>query len=410
LKLSTVFPIAEQYNTHSDFLLRKYSDDVTRAFLNRLFNLGVRWDIFRIKRFLEQNPILSSFERILSEIKLPYEIGEEDPSFFLKLDKTYDLYLNKRTGKFRNYLKRIERKIGEAGQYYFCQVEINGNIHDAYTQLLLIEKNSWKHIHGTAISSIRRQKEFYQKLCTGFHKTGLLHLEFMYLNDNPIAYNLGVIKDNIYFYLKTSFDERYRKHSPSTLLRAHLIKKLIKGYLRDIYWNILGKTIKNPDWSNAPKSIEFICKGNICRSPFAQYIVEKTAGSRINDEIKIDSAGLEAKERDRSPGNAILAASDYGINLENHKPKSIDRKMFEGSAMVIVMETCQFQALKKRFPESMDKIFLLPLFENNKNAEMRGFYRYNIQDPYGKSLNEFHVCFRRIERCLEGLFDEIEKR
>jgi CelD/BcsL family acetyltransferase involved in cellulose biosynthesis len=232
LKLSTVFPIAEQYNTHSDFLLRKYSDDVTRAFLNRLFNLGVRWDIFRIKRFLEQNPILSSFERILSEIKLPYEIREEEPSFFLKLDKTYDLYLNKRTGKFRNYLKRIERKIGEAGQYYFCQVEINGNIHDAYTQLLLIEKNSWKHIHGTAISSIRRQKEFYEKLCTGFHKTGLLHLEFMYFNDNPIAYNLGVIKDNIYFYLKTSFDERYRKHSPSTLLRAHLIKKLIKDKIK----------------------------------------------------------------------------------------------------------------------------------------------------------------------------------
>jgi len=40
---------------------------------------------------------------------------------------------------------------------------------------------------------------------------------------------------------------------------------------------------------------------------------------------------------------------------------------------------------------------------------MRGFYRYNIEDPYGKDLDEFRKCFKRIERCVEGLFNEIEK-
>jgi protein-tyrosine phosphatase len=190
----------------------------------------------------------------------------------------------------------------------------------------------------------------------------------------------------------------------------HLLKKIVKGYLRDIYWGIFGRTIKNPGLSKIPRSVVFVCKGNICRSPFSHHLAQKIMENGLNSKINIDSAGLEAKEHERSPENAIIAASDYGINLENHKPKRIDRNMFEGPSMVIAMETWHFQALKKRFPDRKDKIFLLPLFENNEHRKMGGFYRYNIEDPYGKSIDEFKKCFRRIERCLEGLFDEIEKR
>jgi len=187
-----------------------------------------------------------------------------------------------------------------------------------------------------------------------------------------------------------------------------VLKKLIKGFLRDIYWYVYGRTINNPIWSKKPESIIFICKGNICRSPFAHHLFQRI-GSRIKDNLKIDSAGLKAKKRDKSPGNAVIAATDYGIKLENHKPKSFDQNMFKGATMVIAMETWHFQSLRKRFFESKDKIFLLPLFENNKDAKMRGFYRYNIEDPYGRSLDEFHKCFLRIERCVMALFEEIEK-
>jgi protein-tyrosine phosphatase len=190
----------------------------------------------------------------------------------------------------------------------------------------------------------------------------------------------------------------------------NLIKKTVKGYLRNFYWDIYGKTIKSPDCLKKPESFIFVCKGNICRSPFSHHLAQKIIENGLNAKINIDSAGLEAKEHERSPENAITAATDYGLNLENHKPKSFDRSMFKGATMVIAMETWHFQALKKRFPESMEKIFLLPLFENNKDAKMRGFHRYNIEDPYGRSLDKFHKCFWRIERCLEGLFDEIEKR
>jgi protein-tyrosine-phosphatase len=73
------------------------------------------------------------------------------------------------------------------------------------------------------------------------------------------------------------------------------------------------------------------------------------------------------------------------------------------------MEAWHIKDLNRRFPEHKDKLFLLALFENNKGHETSGFYRYNIEDPYGKDLHEFKKCFRRIERCIEGLFEQLEK-
>jgi protein-tyrosine phosphatase len=189
----------------------------------------------------------------------------------------------------------------------------------------------------------------------------------------------------------------------------NVLKKLIKGYLRDFFWIIYGKTINNPHLSYKPKSIVFVCKGNICRSPFSHHLAHRIIENKLDTKIDIDSAGLEAKAHERSPENAIAAATGFGLNLENHIPKSIEQNIFEGSAMVIAMETGHFQTLRKRFPDARYKIFLLPLFENDEKAKMRGFCRYNIEDPYGRDLDEFKKCFRRIERCITALFEEIEK-
>ena len=57
-----------------------------------------------------------------------------------------------------------------------------------------------------------------------------------------------------------------------------------------------------------------------------------------------------------------------------------------------------------------DKFLLLPLFDTVVSPETTGFYRYNIKDPYGKSPDEFQDCFKRIQRCIEKMFSEIEKR
>lgn len=267
--LTTIFPISELYNTHSDILFREFSDEMTRVFVKTLFNLEYRWDIFRMKRIVEKNRIIDSIESCLKENKVNYKLKREQPSFFLTLDSTFDDYLKKRSGKFRNYLERMKKKITAAGGIKFYKVEDFNSINDAYRALLEVEKKSWKHEHGTAISSIKRQEEFYKELCISTYGAGWLHLLFLYLNNKPIAYNMGLLKDNKYYYIKTSFDNDLRRFSPSTLLRAELIKGLINDGIR--YFDFPGEPYEwERQWTEElqrHKSLEIYnntLKGGLC--------------------------------------------------------------------------------------------------------------------------------------------------
>jgi CelD/BcsL family acetyltransferase involved in cellulose biosynthesis len=123
---------------------------------------------------------------------------------------------------------KIEAETKPAVSDYTSSDEINR----AYGMLLAVERSSWKHMHGTAISAVPHQVGFYRDLCLGAAARGRLHLQVLLLGGLPAAYNLGYIRDFTYFYLKTSYGEAWRQFGVATYLRAHLIRSLIERGLR----------------------------------------------------------------------------------------------------------------------------------------------------------------------------------
>jgi CelD/BcsL family acetyltransferase involved in cellulose biosynthesis len=121
----------------------------------------------------------------------------------------------------------MQKKLEQEGLVEIVTVRNDGDIRVAYPKLLDVERKSWKHEHGTAISSIAKQEKMYSLIFDIAHKRGLLHLTLLSLNSEPIAYDAGLIKNDTYYYLKTSFDEKYRQLSPATVLRSKLIEDLI---------------------------------------------------------------------------------------------------------------------------------------------------------------------------------------
>ena len=149
-------------------------------------------------------------------------------SYFLELPATFDEYLSARSSKFRSYLKRVERKIAAESEVSVTDHTAVDEVDHAYDMLLEIERASWKHEHGTAISAVPHQVGFYRDLCQGAAARGRLHLQVLSLGGRPAAYNLGYIRDSTYFYLKTSYGEAWRQLGVATCLRAHLIRSLIE--------------------------------------------------------------------------------------------------------------------------------------------------------------------------------------
>jgi CelD/BcsL family acetyltransferase involved in cellulose biosynthesis len=232
LPIVTISPISEWYNTHSSLLVRERTREVADAFVNALVTLGVRWDLFRMSRWLEEDPLLQHLRASLTERGQPFECRPIDPSYLLELPGSFEAYLASRSAKFRNHLKRTRRKIDELRTARVVEWNEIGDVDRAYEMLLAVETNSWKQHHGTAITTVGRQMIFYREMAREAASLGRLRLHFLTIEGVPVAYNLGYLAGGCYSYLKTSFDEKVRSLGASTYLRAHLVESLITQGVR----------------------------------------------------------------------------------------------------------------------------------------------------------------------------------
>ena len=183
--------------------------------------------------------------------------------------------------------------------------------------------------------------------------------------------------------------------------------RLLKRSLVDLYWTFQGPSIRVPAVPANPRSVLFICKGNICRSPFAEQLASKLQGEGVIPGIKFASAGLHVRKPVPSPENAIQVARRFGVDLENHRSQAISPELVESYDMIIAMEAWQYAELQSSFRQHQEKIFLLPLIDTNMQGKEQGYAAFNIQDPYGGPADAFEKCFERISHCIQRGFNLI---
>lgn len=237
LSLLTLIPISEYFNTHSDLLLTNSSEELIELLLQSLSNLKYKWDIFRMNRFVETNPIL---DRIACNLKrnsdFNFDIRRAEPSFFIQLGNSYSDFLEKKSANFRHKLKSVVKKIYSVGDVSFLRIQDFRKFSDAYDIILSIEKNSWKHQHGTAITCSEKQREFYRSLGQSAFNKGWFRLCILKLNGNPIAFEMGLVKDKKYYGIHGSYDEKFKKENPGTVLFARFIEDLFDDGIKEYDW------------------------------------------------------------------------------------------------------------------------------------------------------------------------------
>ena len=142
------------------------------------------------------------------------------------------------------------------------------------------------------------------------------------------------------------------------------------------------------------RSVLFVCKGNICRSPFAASYLGAKLKER-NCPIEVSSAGLESTPGGKANPIASAVALQDHISLAAHVTKPITDDLVHQADLIVVMEFMQYMDLIKKYPEAEGKLFRLGDFHN-------GFAK-EIWDPYGGTNADFEFCFRMIRRCCDNL-------
>jgi len=134
--------------------------------------------------------------------------------------------------------------------------------------------------------------------------------------------------------------------------------------------------------------IGFLCFGNICRSPFADYY----AKARYPD-YEFSSYGFFPQEERLSPLYALEAAQAFGVDLGKHKSRIVTAEIIEDLDLVLIMDKNNSAEFHRDFSDYSAKLqYLDPVSE--------------IEDPYGQSLSVFQRVYKEIAEAIDKVFGE----
>lgn len=146
---------------------------------------------------------------------------------------------------------------------------------------------------------------------------------------------------------------------------------------------------------NKPSYIVMVCKGNVCRSAFAEYHLRRIVK---NDKVTIESCGLDVDQGNYAPEKSVETARFYDIDLSAHRSKGLPQCNVEKADLILAMELRQYRRLVSLFPHKKARIKLLRTY-----APFPLSLLCNIDDPYGRNNKEYMTCYSLIDRSLKGL-------
>ncbi len=145
----------------------------------------------------------------------------------------------------------------------------------------------------------------------------------------------------------------------------------------------------------------FVCHGNICRSPMAEFYAKALASQEgIADRLYIASAATSAEEL----GNGVYPPArrklhEHGIDCAGHAARQLTKADYARWDLIVGMDSANLRNMTRLFGgDPGDKLRLLLDFTGRPG---------DVADPW--YTGDFEATWRDVTEGCAGIFDHLRK-
>lgn len=166
-----------------------------------------------------------------------------------------------------------------------------------------------------------------------------------------------------------------------------------------------------------PIQILFVCTANICRSPSAEALARRSAGSGLS----FGSAGF-LRAGARCPEKLVREAARQGIDLSSHRSRLLDVPLLQAADLVVTMEAAHVREVTvlhaPTFAKTVPLVELERTLRNGSlglsalrdrlerrqpSAYLSGRTDDDVADPYGGNTRSYRRALAEIEDLVRSV-------